>query len=298
MMDFNNFMEYVQSEIRNYLGEEYKNVGVLVNSTLKNNDVCFTGMTIRKDNLPVSPKLYLEPYFYLYATGTALETVMERMAGNIRNAYASMPLNLSTEQFKQWEYVRNSIFPVLVNYERNRKMLESCPYTKLEDLAVIYRYFVSEGTDVVASALITNSLLDYWSIDTPVLHEQAMSNRVFEPDFLPLQSVIQQMGFTQEEEYEESFPYVITNKPRINGAAALLDRAHMEYVCRTMKSRKLYVLPSSVHECLVMPYDENVSVYDLQLLVRSANHEEVKAEEFLSDNVYVYDLNDYSLRIA
>ena len=47
-----------------------------------------------------------------------------------------------------------------------------------------------------------------------------------------------------------------------------------------------YLIPSSVHEMLVMPADIGISIDDMNEMVRGVNEAEVKPEEVLSDHVY------------
>ena len=50
----------------------------------------------------------------------------------------------------------------------------------------------------------------------------------------------------------------------------------------------IYILPSSLHEVLLVPGTMKISVDDLKEMVKDVNRTVVSAEDFLSDNVYVY----------
>ena len=54
------------------------------------------------------------------------------------------------------------------------------------------------------------------------------------------------------------------------------------------KGRNLYIIPSSIHEVLLVPYDSTVSLDDLSNMVNQVNHAEVPMEERLSNHVYFY----------
>ena len=60
---------------------------------------------------------------------------------------------------------------------------------------------------------------------------------------------------------------------------------------------KFYVLPSSVHELLVVPSNIGMDVGQLKEMVTSINASEVALEERLSDNVYRYS-TEKGLQIA
>ena len=55
-----------------------------------------------------------------------------------------------------------------------------------------------------------------------------------------------------------------------------------------MECERIYVLPSSVSEVLVLNAEE-IDVESLQKLVRDVNEKCVLLEEYLSDCVYLYD---------
>ena len=50
----------------------------------------------------------------------------------------------------------------------------------------------------------------------------------------------------------------------------------------------LVILPSSVHEVLLIPNDEHVSFDDLAHTVSHINRAEVPVEDRLSDQIYLY----------
>ena len=58
------------------------------------------------------------------------------------------------------------------------------------------------------------------------------------------------------------------------------------------------VLPSSVHEVIVLDAKNGMKYKDLASIVQDVNASEVSAEEFLSDHVYVYNRRTESLNMA
>ena len=51
----------------------------------------------------------------------------------------------------------------------------------------------------------------------------------------------------------------------------------------------VYILPSSVHEVLIIPKENAPSPKELGEMVREVNRAEVAREEVLSDRIYEYD---------
>ena len=52
---------------------------------------------------------------------------------------------------------------------------------------------------------------------------------------------------------------------------------------------KFFILPSSIHEVIVMPLASAPPITDSQKMVEQINRSAVKEEEILSDSVYLYD---------
>ena len=82
--------------------------------------------------------------------------------------------------------------------------------------------------------------------------------------------------------------YVLTNMQRNYGAAVLLYPGLLEMIGEEWKEN-FYILPSSIHEVLLVPESKNPGLSELKEAVFSINRTEVTKEEFLSDTVYYYN---------
>lgn len=58
------------------------------------------------------------------------------------------------------------------------------------------------------------------------------------------------------------------------------------------------MLPSSLHECIILPADGTLSYQKLADMVAGVNINAVSIEERLSDHVYLYGREEGALRIA
>ena len=93
------------------------------------------------------------------------------------------------------------------------------------------------------------------------------------------------------------FMYVATNEQCSLGAAVMRYPDFWEKV-RGMIRGDFYILPSSIHEVLLIPVDEDVSAWDMRQVVETVNHQIVSDEEILSNHVYRYLYDSYKLIIA
>ena len=60
----------------------------------------------------------------------------------------------------------------------------------------------------------------------------------------------------------------------------------------------LILLPSSIHEWILLPDDGQFSVAEMKQLVNEVNREVLSAKDYLSDRVYYYDRKKNEVRIA
>ena len=85
--------------------------------------------------------------------------------------------------------------------------------------------------------------------------------------------------------------YVVSNKKNLFGASAILYSDYLEEWAEELEC-DLYVIPSSVHELLVMPAAHAYSGEEITEMIREINRTQVAREEILSDHVYIYRRNE------
>ena len=98
---------------------------------------------------------------------------------------------------------------------------------------------------------------------------------------------------SSEEEPEEvasDVMYVLTNRLRSHGAAAVLYEGCLEKIAAELACN-YYVLPSSIHEVILTPDRHGFSYEELSSMVKEINESQVREEEVLSDHAYYYDRN-------
>ena len=91
---------------------------------------------------------------------------------------------------------------------------------------------------------------------------------------------------------EWDFPqlYVVTNRAKYRGASAILDKTVLKEFGKKHNIKKLVVLPSSIHEMLIMPYNDSINMNDLSFMVADVNANQVEPEERLTDRAYLIEL--------
>lgn len=85
---------------------------------------------------------------------------------------------------------------------------------------------------------------------------------------------------------------IVTNRNKWRGASSILNKAHLRAWLdeRNIKDTKFFMLPSSIHEVILLPYDEDENLEGLSAMVREVNAAQVEPEEQLADRAYVVEV--------
>ena len=83
--------------------------------------------------------------------------------------------------------------------------------------------------------------------------------------------------------------YVLGNDKKLFGAAAMFYQGVLEEFSEKQQ-KSFYVLPSSVHEVILIPDDGMVNGEELWKMVCEINATQVDPEEVLTDSVYYFSI--------
>lgn len=203
--------------------------------------------------------------------------------------------------------IPENVIPII----RNKQILEDLPkdniFVSKEDLVVLFRIEMPMHLETgVGLIQVTDKIIDLWGMDTQEVYETALKNMQERAatKIYTMDSVINHMlSGTKEEdvsketlEQVESSLLVVTNEKHMNGAVGILDTDKLQEISEAI-GQDLYILPSSIHECLILPKREK-TVHELKEMVQEGNRQEVEPEEWLSDNVYEYSAATKEVTIA
>ena len=193
----------------------------------------------------------------------------------------------------------------VISAETNADLLDKIPHEKIEDLAVVYRFEMESNVDERTSILITNDMIERMGVSHEQLRADALENA---PEIRP--AVIQGMNEIMKEmmgpevyellgipdETDEKM-YVASVPDRNSGAGVLAYQDFMDQAAEKLGG-DFFILPSSIHEIILVPDIGDISADDLQAMVKEVNATQVRPEEKLTDNVYHYDSKDHVFELA
>ncbi len=295
-MTYETFSEELQKVLSSKLprGTQLK-----VSPILKNNSLHLDGLLICQKNSPLSPNFYLQDLYQKYLHGNSIHALVSEVYEGWQN---TLKQKWGRNLDMSYENCRKHIVYRLVSAERNKELLETIPHIPFLDLAVVFYYLVNQDEEGIGSIRISNELMERWNVSTEELMEEATRNTpaLFPAKCNPMSSILEKMIFHMEEkermEYVCSEPYVLTNSNGINGASVWLYPDQLKNIANFF-GKSFYILPSSIHEVLVLAESNNSSEEELISMVREVNQSCVECDEILSDNIYYYDDKKEAVRV-
>ena len=286
------FYNDITTAVQKHLGEDW--TAELLTNVTKNNGTNRVAMVLYKNDDKIRPQIYLEKYYEDYQRGKELQEIVEEVLKMYKSAMKDInPKNL--ERLEEWTNIKERLALRIVSKERNQKELYNLVYEDVCDLVAIATICVERNGEGVKSILITQDLARKWNVSNEEILAAAKENTatLFPPKIQDLYEFVQDMVDISREELSQgrkNFPdlQILTNDLCINGATVILYDSFMKEVYEHLGG-KFIILPSSVHEVLVVPLEDSVYIPYLQEVVESINQRFVAEDEILSDNVYMYD---------
>ncbi|MDO5382035.1 MAG: DUF5688 family protein [Eubacteriales bacterium] len=292
LMEYSDFLNYIKEKAAVYAGEE----GTAdITHIIKNNGLEYDGLVIMQKGSNISPTIYLNDYYKRYTKGEKLEELFRSVIDLYEKGKNQKTFD--TDIFKTFNGVKKKIAFKLINYEYNLKLLEKIPHKRIMNLAMVFYCLVEKGECGNATALIYNNNMKSWNIGIEELYEAAMENtpKILQSNLSSMYSILDsfiQQGMLDAPDITEAEcgtrnMYILTNECKLNGAACILYPGVLEEFADSIRS-DLYIIPSSIHEVILIPKDGAMDKNSLTNMVREVNAEGVPRDEVLSDVVYEY----------
>lgn len=298
VLSYEEFITYIRENLEDRLGET-EGSGITMTEIVKNNGVVFDTLTIEQKEGNCAPVFYLKDLYGCYLHGETADALTDQIIHHYRH-YADEHRELDYQWFYKLENVYEQIMMKVVNYEKNKSQLENCPHIRELDLALTFRVLMEKNADQIGTVLVNNELMNEWGTSEFDLFDLAVKNmqRFWHPTLEPIQDVLaslMQVGNVEQEiEYLNDYPeswklsmYVLSNDLRLNGATVLFYTDCLRQFASRIE-KDIFVLPSSIHEVLLVPITDAMSAWDLRQIVEQVNHQLVSEEEILSNHVYRY----------
>ena len=184
--------------------------------------------------------------------------------------------------------IRSRIQPLLVSRQYYNEKLSNLVSNGFLDLKVCY-YISDDGM-----RMISNELLHTLDIPADLIRSQALENMQSSHSYgiRDLEGVLIHMCATKmpcTPDLQSPLQiYILTNTKGFLGASGLLLEDLLADFADLIEN-SFFILPSSIHEVLLVPESSGIDIGTLSEMVCAVNKSHVSPQEVLSDHAYHYD---------
>ena len=305
-MVYETFLRTIKSALEARFGSSYS---VTLHRVAKNNNTFLDGLSIRKHSEALAPAVYLNIYYESFLNGTSFDDILNEIQAIYQNGAATPPLDAA--RFRDFTLTRDCLAYKLVHAESNSELLKDVPHKRFLDLAIVFYLYIKHDQFGQVTALVYHEHMEAWGTTVKELYEIASRNT---PALLPakitnLHEVMKELITNNPEQChsddalelldnDEKDPlFVLSNTSGIDGSCCMLYKDQLKQFARTYAC-DIIILPSSIHEVLLMPNTTDISYKELGIMVTQINQSEVPKEDQLSNQVYIYSLEEDSISMA
>lgn len=304
-MEFKEFCEQISGQVKDYLPSRFANAEVSISTVEKNNGVQFQGLQIRLPEQNADPTIYLEGFYQEFQRGASMKDILKEIA-DLR-VEKDIPKQIEVNDLLNFDKVKNNIVFEVVGAEANKERLTEIPHKTVHDMAYTYRIMIGQiGENANATIQITNGIMEQLGVDKDTLHELSIKNtpQMLAPKFNSMGETLKELfanngaadpemqkfiEFLNSPEAEGIVPmYVLTNEINVKGAAALFYPGMQEWIGEQVAG-DYFVLPSSLHEVIIVPDNGEMDFRELREMVQEINTTQLSPDEVLTNEVYYYD---------
>lgn len=238
------------------------------------------------------PKHHISPIIYTEAIIRNAEdedNTLDEVVSAIINTYEShKSLNFNADCLYDKDFILNSIYIGLQRAGSEDIVKRTCGLDGIESYLYIRGVADRQGS---YSIKISESILQHADISADEAWARAEVNTFSETCLESMAKVMaDMMGLDYSEEMDMDIPlYVVSNTSKVKGASGILNKKLLSDFGKRYDTDKIIVMGSSIHEMLIVPYTEELSLDTFSEMVRDVNPT-VDPTERLTDRAYIINL--------
>lgn len=303
-MDYEVFKETFTEDLKEKLYERgIEDVSMSFHNVEKAN-VSYESLIVSQGDNNIGASFNIEAAFSEYQRTGDYAGILAESTLVIVQGLENIP-SVDVAELTNYGAMKDKLSIEVISADANAELLAKIPHENIEDMAVVYRFVLESNEAGRSSVLVTNELMNCMGVSHEQLKADALENA---PKIRPV--MIQGMsGFMREMMGEEAFEmfgfpemqnemmYVATVPDKSFGAGVLAYQDFMDQAAEKLGG-DFYILPSSIHEILLVPDEGGMDADSLRDMVQDVNATQVSPEEKLTDNVYHYDAKDKIFELA
>lgn len=268
---------------------------------IKTNDSYKPALVVREEGHQVGKTVYLDDVFKQYESGRDIEDIADDLVRicEVRSDIEDVEGSDILAKMQDFEYLLDGHCVLkLINREKSQKYLEGKTFLPFLDLAIVFCMTV-DSKDGMATVAVPETASQSWGLSVEEAFTQILDatehqypvKRKSMYEFM-IELLIERLGGIDElglDRLDADTPmFIQTNNAGINGASTILYKESLADFCDEIGVSELFILPSSLHEVILVPKDESMSGEMLQLMVAEVNETQVAEDERLSNSLYLY----------
>lgn len=293
MLDFTEFKKEFVAGCRNELADlariaSFGGIELEERSITKAQRGELSGLIFKAPDTICAPTYYVEDFYEGYKGGETVENLVLTAVQNVCHYIQHPPVFPDIEPgfFDDPDKLRVR----LLNKAKNRDYLSGVPHVEDCGLALIAEIRSGEYRTVVTNDLLASSGMNRDAMLETALENSAACDRATLYD---LSEVFQNAwgeceNLLELDAGEGPLPvslYVLSNEDSFYGAAALFYPGMLSRLEELMGG-SFYVLPSSVHEVLLLPVTDG-DAQKLADIIKTANRTVTTSDVFLADDLFI-----------
>lgn len=300
-MDFEEF----KNDLMELLTQELDNRGIenlsLRFDSINSPDGQNERLVVSVGDSKMSMAFRLREIFRDVENGEDMDHAVDRMCNTIKESIEVIETKeQAVKDFvTDYEKVKDNTYLRLV--PGDSPILGDTPHKKVEDMALVVSIALVDFSDENGKSVVVVSkpLMEMYGIDEQQLFADAEKNSLsYEPVvFTPLGDMIKNLIQAEnlpDPADEGIIAYIATNRSGFHGASVVSYPDFCEKAAETMGG-SFYLLPSSVHEFILIKDDGTPKAKDLNKMIKNVNETVLEPRDFLSNQCYHYDAKSKTL---
>lgn len=267
---------------RNEIIEVLNGRGYVAESTTAiKNGIKKDGIVLKRDKTDkIGITLYTKDFI---EEAELMDKSTEDIADEMISIYKKSNMDFDIEMFSDKDFILSHIHTGLQASGTEVMVKRPSNFEGLEE----YLYISGNRDGEHFSVKVREEFLKNAGIAFNIAWSMAEKNNHAETTIKPLLSVVAEI--TGEENITDELApiYVISNKSNFRGASAIADRKAIKRLADNIGVHEFFILPSSIHECILVPKTEDSDISMYEKMVSEVNQTVVSPEDKLTDRVYI-----------
>lgn len=290
-MNKQEFTKELVDIISRRLGEWYL---VDTRGVTKNNNTNLQVISIQAKDKDAAILIYVDELFNQFYRGRCIYDIVDEILDLCHSKYPRYDSSIVDNLL----HMLDKIYCKFINTEANAMFLYDTPHKEWNDLSIVYYFYLGRDGDRHQTITISNKFLKLLGLSLEELDHLAMTNtkRDLYPHIKDIGTLFREVNGCDME--GPCSMHIVTNSLKISGAIGVLFKECLADFARRMNATHLWVIPSSIHEMLLLVDDGTMDSRFLRQMIHDVNVEKVAPEEVLSWNCYFYDSRHNTITVA